>query len=158
MMRPAHVSAGLASAAATAWLLGGCPAGLQAVAAALWGVAGSLAPDYDLRRGHRVLGHNLVALAAFTVLAYAAMLLLGAPTRLAVAAALAASTGYASHLLLDALTVRGVALLYPLSRRRYRLARLRSSSAAANAAVVLASWLFFTVYALRCGLGAALPG
>lgn len=157
-MRAAHVSAGLASAAAASWLLGGCPAGLPAALAALWGVAGSLAPDYDLRRGHRVLGHNVFALILFTAAAYAATLLLGAPPGLALVAAVGAAAGYASHLLLDALTVRGVALLYPLTRRRYRAARLRSSSAAANAAVVLASWLFFTLYALRCGLAGVLPG
>ena len=156
-MRAAHVSAGLASAALAAWLLGGCPPGLSAVVAALWGVAGALAPDYDLRRGHRVLGHNVFALTVFALAAYAATRLLGAPGGLAIAAAAGAAAGYASHLLLDALTVRGVALLYPLTRRRYRLAGLRSSSAAANAAVALASWLLFAIYALRCGLAGVLP-
>jgi|HigsolmetaAR206D_1030411.scaffolds.fasta_scaffold00003_122 inner membrane protein len=35
-------------------------------------------------------------------------------------------TGYASHLLLDSLTLSGIPLLYPFSARTFRLARLRT--------------------------------
>ncbi|NOZ88990.1 MAG: hypothetical protein GXO15_03605, partial [Crenarchaeota archaeon] len=106
--------------------------------------------------GHRVLLHNLCS-----------ALLLGAAVAVAVAApvsplpgALAAplvagvEAGYLSHLLLDALTVSGVAILYPCSRRRLRLSRLRSDSRLANLAVEAAS----LVAVLAAGWGVALRG
>lgn len=38
------------------------------------------------------------------------------------------SVGYASHLLLDMLTISGIPLLFPLSNQTFRLAKLRSGS------------------------------
>ena len=69
---------------------------------------------------------------------------------LGLVAGLASLLGFLGHIFLDSLTVSGVALLYPLSRRRYRLARLRSSSRAANVFIEAVSMFLVIVvlYAL----------
>lgn len=99
---------------------------LPAAGVALLAGAASLLPDIDHPRsraarklgpargapgwllGHRGVTHSLLALAA---LAGVCWLLLPMPAASAVAA------GYGSHLLLDALTPRGVPLLWPLGTR-----------------------------------------
>lgn len=151
MMRRAHVVFGAALGSLAAWSLGLCPIDARAVWVVGWSLAASTLPDIDLRRRHRAAAHNLFFVAVVTVAAWllAARLLdpaIGTYTAVGIAA------GLFSHLVADSLTVRGVALLYPLSGRRYRLARLRSSSALANAAVILVSALAIAVYAYCCSL------
>jgi len=105
---------------------------------------GALIPDFDLGFRHRMLLHNVfigAALAGLPLLAgvflpvFPASMLWGLPL------------GFASHIFLDMATFQGVALFYPLSRRRFRYARLRSTSRLANLAVEAISTLIF-LYAL----------
>jgi inner membrane protein len=114
-----------------------------------WALLGSTLPDVDLRRRHRMLAHNVFFAAAAAAAVW--LLVSWASAAAALYAATGLMVGLASHLVADMLTVRGVALLYPLSRRRYRLARLRSSSRAANAALTMASVLLLAAYAACCG-------
>ena len=142
-------------AAAAAAMLFAVAAGLRGVEAAvalLAGLAAGRLPDADLRRGHRVLLHNLPVAVTLTLLAYYALsVLLGEGLALAAAGGLAA--GYLSHILLDAFTVSGVAILYPFTRRRFRVARLRSSDPLANALASAASLALFLLAAYRVAMG-----
>lgn len=139
MERRAHLLAAAATALAAAKLLG---FNTVEAAAAMWvSVVAAGVPDLDLRRGHRVLLHNLCFAAASGAVIGLLLFSPYSPVPAPLAAALLAGweAGLLSHLLLDALTVSGVALFYPCSRRRIRLARLRSSSRAANLVVEAAS-------------------
>ena len=154
LMRRAHVVFGAAIGSLAAWLLGLCPIDSRAIWLLGWSLAASTLPDIDLRRRHRAAAHNLFFTAAVVAAAWLLVDRLLDPV-LAVYAATGTAAGLLSHLLADSLTLRGVALLYPLSGRRYRLARLRSSSTLANAMVVLVSALIIAAYAYCCSL---LPG
>ncbi len=154
MERRAHVMAGAAAGLAAAYLLGYRPV---EAALAMWAAAASSTlPDLDLRRGHRVLLHNLCAALLLGVAVAAAVAAPVSPLPGALLGPLVAGVeaGYLSHLLLDALTVSGVAIFYPCSRRRLRLARLRSDSRLANIAVEAAS----LAAVLAAGWGVALRG
>ncbi|UXD22505.1 hypothetical protein IPA_05605 [Ignicoccus pacificus DSM 13166] len=107
----------------------------------------SIVPDYDIKYKHRKLFHNVFAMLLLTLPA----LLFGPQVYLG------AILGYASHLLSDIVTVRGVALLYPLSERYFRVAKLRSSSPLANLAFLLFSGLLiaFKFYLLSHPLGSS---
>ena len=67
---------------------------------------------------------------------------------------LSASLSYLSHLIGDMMTVRGVALLYPLSIKYYRIAKFKSSSALLNLGAIALSGLliylkFYTLLGVR---------
>jgi len=81
----------------------------------------AVAPDLDLRLGikHRGITHTLIAF-ALVVVACAWI-----PERFWLYIPL----GYASHLIADMLTVRGIPLAYPVMRVRIRLMRLRTGGA-----------------------------
>jgi len=148
--RKTHVAFAAGAAAVAAWLLGLCPVDARAVWFLSWALAGSTLPDADLRRLHRMLLHNIFVLIAAAAVVAAALTWLGVgPGAWLAAAGLA--VGMASHVFLDAFTVRGVAILFPLSRRRYRLLSLRSSSAAANALFYTLGALALAAYILKCG-------
>jgi inner membrane protein len=135
LQREAHLAAGMAAASIVAWLLN---AGLDAhTLAVIVGGLASLLPDLDLAWRHRMLLHNLTVTAVLIAAVWLAWSRLGLPYKLLATASFAA--GYLSHILLDMLTVRGVALLYPYTRRRYRLLKLRTSDRLANHAITLLS-------------------
>lgn len=62
--------------------------------------------------GHRMGAHSLVAIA---LIGYVSWFLFGTPVE-----APPALLGYAGHIFTDMLTVQGVGLLYPWSRRKFR--------------------------------------
>ncbi len=104
-------------------------------------------PDLDLRMRHRMLLHNLFIPIPLAVLTYSVIATYSVFIGLTVSTAFL--VGYLSHVFLDTLTVQGVALFYPLTRRRYRLARLRSNDPRANNAILLISILMvITAYAI----------
>lgn len=150
MERRAHVVFGSGVAAAAAWLLGLCPVDARAVWLLSWALLGSTLPDADLRRRHRVLLHNLTAVALASAAVGLGLAMLGA-REAALLAATGLAVGMGSHLLLDSFTVRGVALLFPLSGRRFRLLRLRSSSPAANALFSTIGAALLLAYIVHCG-------
>ena len=137
MERRTHIVFAAGAAAALARLLGLGPWGMVLLVSCA--AVGAQVPDLDVGYRHRMLLHNLFAALPLALL-YPLLLALGVPRAAAVAVAAGLLVGYASHLLLDAVTVAGVALLYPFSRRRLRLARLRSGSRLAN--------MFFSVVGL----------
>lgn len=77
---------------------------------------GSVFPDLDRRRGHRKLLHNIFSLIFFSLLLLSGTIYLQLP----ITFSLAYSLGYASHLLGDIITYRGVAILYPFKNKYYR--------------------------------------
>ena len=135
MKRRTHVLSAVLVTAPLAVRLGfnGFCAVLAVVASAL----GSVVPDTDLRRGHRVRMHNLAALAATASPIGVLYAVTGWEPLLAVLAGYA--VGYGLHILYDSFTAAGTAPLYPFARRRLRLARMRSDSMAANALALLIS-------------------
>lgn len=90
---------------------------LSGILLALVTETAALLPDLDIRLHlkHRGITHSLLALILITGLVWV----------LDHTRALPVALGYGSHLLLDALTVWGVPILYPL-KKRYRLARIRT--------------------------------
>lgn len=113
---PAHMAAGLCSGIGAAAVAGAPLAG--AVAATVGALAASKLPDID-REGdasynHRSVTHSaLLAVPALIVAAYLLPFeeLPGAAAALAPMAAMGFIAGYASHLLLDALTIKRIPLL-----------------------------------------------
>lgn len=96
-------------------------------------------PDLDLGYRHRAALHNLFACVLLGLLAYYVGSLYSQSLGVLVGASFVA--GFIGHLFLDALTVRGVALLYPFSKKYYRLARLRSNNRLANMVIEVLSLL-----------------
>jgi inner membrane protein len=90
--------------------------------------------------GHRTLTHSLLGIAVFALPVW---LLLGGFPNLS----LALVAGYASHVLADALNIRGVPLLWPLGRPFRLLPRGIRSGGVAEFVVALGT-LAFAVYAL----------
>jgi inner membrane protein len=90
--------------------------------------------------GHRTLTHSLVGVLLFSLTVW--LLLRGFPNLV-----LALVAGYASHILADALNIRGVPLFWPV-RRPFRLlpGGVRSGGAVEVAVALVA--LAFTLYAL----------
>lgn len=129
-MAPAHMSAGLMAGYAASVAAGLPLVSAEAGALVLAGAIAGLLPDIDhpnstIRQrtgvlgwlaggwfGHRGFTHTLVALAI--VSAACGLWLPGA-------LALAIGAGYASHLLLDALTRSGIPLLWPVTSRAVKL-------------------------------------
>jgi len=106
-------------------------------------VVAGVVPDLDLGYRHRAALHNLLACTVLSLLAYYAGSLYS--RNMGLLAAISFGSGFLGHLFLDMLTVRGVALFYPISSKRYRVARLRSNSRAANMVVELVSLLLLVV-------------
>ncbi len=135
MLRQTHVAVGMCVAALAASPLTMQPG--QLLVLLVVASISSVLPDLDLRIKHRMLLHSLPSLAVATLILTVVWALLSLPyPSLAI---LGFAAGYASHILLDMLTVRGVALLYPFTRRRYRILRLSSSSPAANTLLTVSS-------------------
>ncbi len=90
--------------------------------------------------GHRTLTHSLLGAGIFALLAW--LLLRGHPGLV-----LALASGYASHLIADALNTRGVPLLWPLGSSFRLIPFGVKSGGAAEIAVALAATAF-AIYAL----------
>lgn len=116
MMRKTHAAAGLA----IGFALGAyhqTPL-LDSLLIAVVSEAAALLPDLDLKLKikHRTLTHSLLALFIIGALVH----WFGQPV-----ITVAVIAGYASHLVLDMLTVQGIELLYP-SHRRIKLMNFRT--------------------------------
>ncbi|MET1129040.1 MAG: metal-dependent hydrolase [Thermoproteota archaeon] len=146
MLRQTHIIFGAALVTAVAayseW------SAAEVVIAIFTSSVGAVFPDFDLNIRHRALLHSVFALAAAFAAVIVTVSLLGA-TAIENAAALGFALSYVSHILLDAVTVRGVALLYPLSKRFYRIAKLRSGSPRANRILQAISLLILLLSLLR---------
>ncbi|MEM1619913.1 MAG: metal-dependent hydrolase [Fervidicoccaceae archaeon] len=108
---------------------------------------GSLTPDVDLRVGHRRTLHGLPSLLATSIGVYILaqhLSELGSPFLFALSYALS----YASHLVLDGLTKRGIDALWPLRRGSYGLGVLRYDDPLANASLSVAGALLLLAWAL----------
>lgn len=108
MNGPTHVIIGVAAGGALA-LFTGADEG-QAIIMAMAALATCKLPDMDLHTpfAHRGITHSLLALAAVYV---------GSFSLFPVYIAWAALAGYASHLIADIVTERGIMLFYPLPYR-----------------------------------------
>lgn len=81
------------------------------------GGVGSIFPDLDVRYMHRKALHNIFILIISSIL----VLILTKIINASMLITASYSIGYASHLAGDMLTRRGVAILYPLKTRFYRI-------------------------------------
>ncbi|WP_434731192.1 metal-dependent hydrolase [Thermogladius sp. KZ2Tp1] len=90
------------------------------------GVLGGVFPDFDLRYAHRVALHNLLSSSIVSLGLYSVLAMAGVDARTRILGSACFLAGWLSHLLLDSLTLKGVALLYPFSRRMYGPRLLKS--------------------------------
>lgn len=137
MRRSTHIIFGVAIAY---WILRGDPLilsiGLFASA------VGSVLPDVDLKFKHRKSLHNLLSIAATAIVVYFAL-----PVELfRNTVVLGLTLGWMSHLLLDLITKKGVALFYPISGYFFKLGLCRSDSIACNTLIYAIS---FALLALK---------
>ena len=135
MKRKVHVVLGASLGASIPAVMGA--SSLDRLLGLLFGALGGYIPDLDLRRQHRVLLHNVLSAIVFALTATLAVGVFSNNWSLAVCAGLAYLAGHISHIVADMFTERGVALLYPWSTRRYRLARFRSDNEVLNSLFAL---------------------
>ncbi|USZ67495.1 metal-dependent hydrolase [Halorussus salilacus] len=159
MFRPGHYGVSLALYAPVGgWLLatGQTTAALAGGALALWL---SMLPDLDTRLPfvpHRGPTHTLPFVALVAVAAWAAATATGhgvrpvGPVEIRAFAAGIAALAVLSHLAADVLTPMGVALLWPVSGRRYTLSVCRADNRVANA-LLFALGVFATASAAYLG-------
>jgi len=101
-------------------------------------VFSSTLPDLDLKLKHRKTLHNIVVPVLLGAVFYAL-----APQALLLTVALI--MGWLSHVVLDALTTRGVYPLYPLVNHKLALRLCRSESPLWNTTIILISLLVITL-------------
>ncbi|ABM81375.1 metal-dependent hydrolase [Hyperthermus butylicus] len=142
MQKQTHVAFSLALASTAAVLLSYTV--YEYVVAIVAAIVSSVLPDLDLYFRHRMALHNVNVFLVLALTAYTILSPFGHTEPVIVGLA----AGYLGHILLDMFTVRGVAFMYPLTSRRLRLARLRSSSTVANTAITVASLLIFAYSSL----------
>ncbi|HIP66189.1 MAG TPA: metal-dependent hydrolase [Pyrodictium sp.] len=135
MKRKVHVVLGASLGASIPAVMGA--SSLDRLLGLLFGALGGYIPDLDLRRQHRVLLHNVLSAIVFALTATLAVGVFSNNWSLAACAGLAYLAGHISHIVADMFTERGVALLYPWSTRRYRLARFRSDNEVLNSLFAL---------------------
>ncbi len=109
-------------------------------------VLGSYIPDIDLRVRHRMLMHNVFVLVLFSITLYYVLNYLSVHALWSMLTAFV--IGFLSHIVLDMFTYAGVSLFYPISSRRYRIAKLKSNSRLVNAlfSIIALLLLFAWVY------------
>lgn len=92
-------------------------------------ILASTLPDLDLKKRHRKLLHNVFAPLILSVVLIAVLRGLGLNAYYLVKGFI---IGWFSHVALDLITKKGVALFYPLSSRYYGLRICESNSIACN--------------------------
>ncbi len=110
-------------------------------------VIGSYLPDVDLKIKHRMVMHNIFVPIIFSILIYSSQIYI--PIHGLLTILIAFNIGFLSHILLDMFTYAGVAFFYPLSSKRYRLAKLRSNSQLANVIFSIIALLLIFMWAYR---------
>ncbi len=122
------------------------------VLALISSVIGASLPDLDLKFKHRMILHNIFAVTVSAFLVYLASTMIPIVNWYTTYITLGFVLGYISHILLDSLTKAGIALFYPITRKRIRILRLRSNSSIANALLSLISLLAIVYWAYRNSL------
>ncbi len=123
MKRLTHAFTGFSIGFLAARLWGG---NLSLTAYPLLGLLGGVFPDFDLKSGHRVYLHNLLSSVVVTIGLYTVLAWSGLATVESAVGSACFLAGWLSHILLDSLTLRGVALLYPFDKRMRGLRLVRS--------------------------------
>ena len=78
--------------------------------------------------GHRTITHSVILSVLFlSILVASSYMYKDIPFYFYSNFTIGFSVGYLSHLLLDALTVEGIPLFYPFSKRKYRFMKFRTS-------------------------------
>ncbi|OYT38073.1 MAG: metal-dependent hydrolase [Desulfurococcales archaeon ex4484_58] len=143
MYRAAHVFLGFS----VGLLIGG--GDYTAFIYGLMGAIGGYTPDFDLRKGHRKYLHNIVIPLLLFLLSFSLSILYFKTYFLREfigKSLLALFTGWILHVLTDALTPRGVYILWPLSDKRLILTRkLKSSGLIGNLLIIFLS-TFIIIY------------
>lgn len=137
MKRATHILFGVALAS---WIIRGDP--LNYTIGLFATTLGSVLPDIDLRFKHRKSMHNVFSTALIVLITHIAL-----PEELfRETVVLGLALGMGSHLLLDFVTKRGVALFYPVSGYLVRLGLCKSESITCN---ILFSATSLALLALR---------
>jgi inner membrane protein len=123
LRRLTHAFTGFSIGFLAARLWGG---NLSLTAYPLLGLLGGVFPDFDLKSGHRVYLHNLLSSVVVTIGLYTVLARSGLATVVSAVGSACFLAGWLSHILLDSLTLRGVALLYPFDKRMRGLRLVKS--------------------------------
>ncbi|MEM0002505.1 MAG: metal-dependent hydrolase [Desulfurococcaceae archaeon] len=107
-------------------------------------IASSIAPDVDLGKYHRKLLHNIFAWMFLVVFLQITAPYLGLEGYYVF---VSVTIGWLSHIFLDSLTKKGVALLYPFSRKFYGLRIFSGDNLAVNVLFIILSLLVLIRYA-----------
>ena len=158
MNKPAHLMGGLTAGIATAKYIAptipynGVIDGIIGFGAVLCGaMLGSLLPDIDHRHSYigrklkiasfiisKTLGHRSVVHTPIIIFAFTAFLffilneLTGTVLVLSKSFVIGLSAGMWSHLLLDLMTKRGIPLLYPFTKKSFRIANFKGGGIGDN--------------------------
>ena len=142
LKRSAHIVLGLGSSL----LIGVFTSLTYSFILIISGVLGSLFPDLDLRYKHRILLHNILMLIVSSMLTGFLLSYLGFSRIFSAYFSAGFFMGYMSHLIGDLLTYRGVALLYPFSRKMFKIPIGSSESTLVNLLGYLIGILFIAIY------------
>lgn len=103
-------------------------------------VIGSYIPDFDLKKSHRKLLHNFLSALVLATLMWLSLNYIRFTLPVSRITLLwAFLIGYMSHLFLDILTLKGVALFYPFSKRVFSAGLCKSNSFLANLIFIMVS-------------------
>ena len=124
---------------------------MQAIMYGFTAIIGSTVPDLDAARGHRRTLHNIIAcvltgLAVYTVLLIANAWISMSFNLYPLGSALSYITAYITHILADIPTGGGVALLYPLSRKRISVLGLRYDNVLYNGLLMILSTILLCLF------------
>ncbi|MGC9147956.1 MAG: metal-dependent hydrolase [Sulfolobales archaeon] len=144
MRRDVHIVFGVGSSLVSGFFLETMYAPLLIIG----GFLGSIAPDLDLRIGHRRVFHNISFLTLMVLVILFLLVSLGIPYEYIKTLIIGFVAGFISHLVGDSVTYRGVDLLYPFSKKSFRVPLGASSSLLVNALgmVIGVSEVLFYIY------------
>ncbi|MDN4491952.1 metal-dependent hydrolase [Ureibacillus aquaedulcis] len=171
MNKPAHLMGGLtAGIAASKYIIpivshNGLVDGMVSIGAVICGaLLGSLLPDIDHRNSYigrklkiasfiisKTLGHRSVVHTPLVIFAFSALLfsfsngLTGPVQDLSNSFVIGLSSGMWSHLLLDMMTKRGIPLLYPLTKKSFRIAAFKGGGIGDTIAITGCTILIFFI-------------
>lgn len=111
----------------------------------------SIIPDFDLKLKHRVLLHSLPAAILATITVYIIGIVMNITFNVVtikpIYHTMSFAIGYTSHIAMDMLTHSGIALLYPMSRKRYGILRVSYDNPIYNGVIIaLGAFLLYLYF------------
>ncbi|NPA97886.1 MAG: metal-dependent hydrolase [Crenarchaeota archaeon] len=124
---------------------------VQAIMYGFTAIIGSTVPDLDAAGGHRRTLHNMIACILTGIAVYTVLLITNARISMPfnlypLGSALSYIVAYITHILADIPTGNGVALFYPLSKKRVRVLGLRYDNVLYNGLLMILSTILLCMF------------